>query len=117
MKALTIKNPWAYLICIGQKDVENRTWHTKFRGRVLIHSAAKEDMKKNVPLILNFSPNSAIIGSVEIIDCIRDFNSEWAFPEYWHWILRDAELFKNPILGIKGSLSFWNIPEGICISV
>ena len=27
MKALSIKQPWAWLICAGYKDVENRTWH------------------------------------------------------------------------------------------
>lgn len=26
MKALSIKQPWAWLICKGFKDVENRTW-------------------------------------------------------------------------------------------
>ncbi len=26
MKALSIKQPWAWLICKGYKDVENRTW-------------------------------------------------------------------------------------------
>lgn len=27
MKALSIKQPWAWLICAGYKDVENRNWH------------------------------------------------------------------------------------------
>ena len=26
MKALSIKQPWAWLICSGLKDIENRTW-------------------------------------------------------------------------------------------
>ena len=26
MKALSIKQPWAWLICIGVKDIENRDW-------------------------------------------------------------------------------------------
>ncbi len=26
MKALSIKQPWAWLICAGYKDIENRTW-------------------------------------------------------------------------------------------
>lgn len=32
MKALSIRQPWAWLIIHGGKDVENRTWHTKHRG-------------------------------------------------------------------------------------
>lgn len=27
MKALSIKQPWAWLICAGYKDIENRNWH------------------------------------------------------------------------------------------
>ena len=38
MKAITIKQPWASLIVEGIKDIENRTWKTSFRGRVLIHA-------------------------------------------------------------------------------
>jgi hypothetical protein len=39
MYCLSIRNPLSYLICAGVKDVENRTWTTKFRGRILIHSS------------------------------------------------------------------------------
>ena len=40
-KAISIKQPWSFLIASGIKDVENRTWQTKFRGRVLLHAGAK----------------------------------------------------------------------------
>ena len=45
-KAISIKQPWAYLIASGTKDVENRTWKTNFRGRVLIHVGAKVDNRQ-----------------------------------------------------------------------
>ena len=44
MKAISIKQPWAYLIASGIKDIENRTWKCpeKYIGtRVLIHASAK----------------------------------------------------------------------------
>jgi len=25
-KAISVRQPWAYLICAGIKDIENRTW-------------------------------------------------------------------------------------------
>jgi ASCH domain len=40
MKALPIRQPYAWLIVNGHKDIENRAWPTKFRGRVLIHASA-----------------------------------------------------------------------------
>jgi hypothetical protein len=39
MKALSIRQPWAWLIVKGYKDIENRTWATKLRGRVFVHAS------------------------------------------------------------------------------
>lgn len=41
MKALTLWQPWASLIAIGEKRVETRVWTTKYRGDLAIHAAAK----------------------------------------------------------------------------
>ena len=38
-KVLSVKNPFAYLILQGGKDVENRTWTTDYRGRLYIHAS------------------------------------------------------------------------------
>ncbi len=38
MKALSLTQPMAWAIFNG-KDVENRTWPTKCRGRVMIHAS------------------------------------------------------------------------------
>jgi len=45
VKALSIKQPWAWLIANGFKDIENRNWrHTpKLRGRFLIHAGQRMD--------------------------------------------------------------------------
>ena len=50
MKAITIKQPWASLIVHGIKDIENRTWRTNYRGRVLIHAAGSHGKKFSVDL-------------------------------------------------------------------
>ena len=39
MKALSIRQPWAWMILYAGKDIENREWPTRFRGRVLIHAS------------------------------------------------------------------------------
>jgi activating signal cointegrator 1 len=41
MKALTLWQPWATLIAMGEKRIETRTWSTRYRGELAIHSAAK----------------------------------------------------------------------------
>ena len=45
MKALNIKQPWAWLIANGNKGIETRTWLTKYRGPLLI-VASKAPMTK-----------------------------------------------------------------------
>ncbi len=41
LKALSIKNPYAFLIAAGIKDIENRSQPTKHRGKIFIHATAK----------------------------------------------------------------------------
>ena len=130
MKALTIKQPYALLICAGLKDVENRSWRTNFRGKIYIHASQKIDsrhremsllftynqwnsMSKNIQekMVRGIFDFSAIIGEVDIVDCIQNSDSIWAIEGHWHWILKNAVLYKEPITNIKGKLSFWEFSE------
>lgn len=133
MKTITIKQPWASLICtprkdnpqLGIKDIENRTWPTKFRGRVLVHAGAAKARFNFTSLQyeelnrLNLRRwydseqiKGAIIGSVEIVDCVINHPSIWAerhnvpFKPY-NWVLANPVLFPEPVPA-KGKLSFWD---------
>jgi len=148
MKTITIKQPWASLLFIDNgykpKDIENRTWKTNFRGKVLIHAGASfldlsevftdeqfdqihGDVRYN--LITKKFPTSAIIGSVEIVDCVQDHPSIWAehavinkyidgnleSSRFTHnWVLANPILFDKPILNVKGKLSFWDYSVELC---
>jgi hypothetical protein len=141
MKAISIKNPWASLIVQGVKDIENRTWKTSFRGTVLVHASGKPsgtitdlltqdqfdslNVNRFAPLWLQFLmagryTNSAIIGTVDIVDCVIGHHSIWAEktdmpagPTWvekptFNWVLKNPVLFPEPILNVKGKLSFWD---------
>lgn len=151
MKAITVKQPWASLIVEGIKDIENRTWKTNFRGRVLIHAGvtpAKGWTKRDGgAYVLNdkqyftvtvsdkfaeiFGSHltfGAIIGSVEIVDCVVNHPSIWAEKSHmlydgfspseyditYNWVLSNPILFDKPI-PCKGKLSFWEfeMPENV----
>ncbi|MDX5091650.1 ASCH domain-containing protein, partial [Lactobacillus crispatus] len=43
MKAITIHQPWATLIALGEKQFETRSWETKYRGPLAIHAGKKVD--------------------------------------------------------------------------
>ncbi len=37
--ALSLRQPWAWAVVHAGKNIENRTWSTKFRGEFFIHAA------------------------------------------------------------------------------
>lgn len=95
MKALTVKQPFAHLICVGIKDVENRTWKCpeKHIGKhVLVHAGyAKQKSIQNTLSIEQFKEynktikederlflKGSILGSVRIVDCVINHPSIWA---------------------------------------
>lgn len=43
MKAITIIQPWATLVALGEKKFETRSWATKYRGPLAIHAGKKVD--------------------------------------------------------------------------
>lgn len=142
MKTLTVKQPWATFIVSGVKDVENRTWKTSYRGRVLIHASAKPAfhnltmnlthaqmdaiVKTDFPLDARdeFYTDSAIIGEVDIVDCVLNHPSIWAEPtdEFllaldvvkptYNWVLENPRFYEEPILNVKGALSLWDFKLG-----
>lgn len=148
-KAITVKQPWAYLLCAGIKDVENRTWSLpeKYRGeRVFIHASGKPDKEpymlfsdaqiesigdnRIMDVVESYEMTSAIIGSCRFIDCVTNHPSVWAehwVTKDWHngvfggtydkevynWVVTEPILFAEPILDVKGKLSFWDCSEFI----
>lgn len=39
MKALSLTQPWATLVALGEKRIETRSWRTDYRGPLAIHAA------------------------------------------------------------------------------
>lgn len=111
-RALSVRQPWAYAILHLGKDVENRPWRTHYRGRILIQATLKIERDEAVKLKLDPDklPTGAIIGSVEIVDCVRNSKSKWAIRGRWHWILKNPRYLAKPIQ-FKGALGFIRVPS------
>jgi hypothetical protein len=43
VKVISIIQPWSTLIALGEKKYETRSWSTKHRGEIAIHSSRKID--------------------------------------------------------------------------
>lgn len=116
-----MRQPWAAAIFEAGKDVENRTWLTDYRGRLWIHAGrARSRVEPDAwaeahglwlpeePL-----PRGVIVGSVELVDIVRDADSPWALRAHHHWLLRRAMVLVQPVER-KGSLGlrFIRPPQG-----
>lgn len=112
MKAISIKQPWAYLILEHGKDIENRKWKTKVRGRVLIHASKQvdEEAMKLFHLENTYLPTGCIVGSVEIMDCVTKSTSRW-FSGPFGFVLKHPQ--KLTPFKYKGQLNFFNVSEDI----
>jgi hypothetical protein len=110
-RALSIRQPWAHAILHLGKDVENRKWRTHFRGPILIQVSLKIEREEALKLKLDPDnlPTGVIVGSVEIVDCVRNSRSKWANARHWHWLLENPRALMKPIL-FKGALGFPRVP-------
>ncbi len=128
MIALSIRQPWASLILKAGKDIENRCWPTKFRGRILIH-AAKGCTRAELEDALDFAEDASgtrytvdlktihrggIIGSVEIVDCVSASDSPWFVGEFG-FVLRDPQPL--PFTPWKGQLGFFDVPQSAMVAL
>ena len=112
---------------VAFKDVENRAKPTTYRGRVAIHASTrpapfeptlKQCMDMGIApmsVLLYYStdrqivPRGALIGEVDIVDCVTESDSPW-FTGPYGWILANPQPYDTPI-PYKGKLGFFEIPE------
>lgn len=137
MKALTIKQPWAWTIVNGTKRVENRTWKPPFNiigQRIAIHSSArieKDELLAYGELGTGVSPHydtlpkGCIVGTAIIKGYVvvngtggvemqtkgaQGYNPRkdpWFFGPVG-WLLDDVR--KVSPLPSKGALGLWDVP-------
>lgn len=138
VRALTVRQPFASAIIFGGKDVENRGWGTRYRGRLLIHAGMGVDWKASAmawtaagltppPPAGRFDrsawlaslPLGRIIGTVILASCHHESTeqprlscSPWGMPDQYHWDLIRARPLPEPV-PCKGALSLWRLPENV----
>lgn len=117
MKAISIRQPWAWLIVNGYKDIENRSWNTKYRGPVLIHASTRKPTEEEwrvamkiaishgapLPRPSNFE-YGGIVGVTTITDCVERSDSPWFFGPRGFTLADSHRVHFSPM---KGKLSFF----------
>jgi hypothetical protein len=123
LKALTIRQPWAWAVVYAGKDVENRRWRTAYRGPLLIHAAKHTDPAGAASLLWTmadpeafgqpraaFETCGAIIGLAYLADILTDSPSPWAQPGCYHWMLESPAPVDPPV-PCQGRQGRWNPPD------
>lgn len=104
MKALTIRQPWAALIVAGFKDIENRTWTTKYRGPLLIHVSSTEwsELSRIVGRGRKKELYSKAIGIVDLVDVVESHPSPWFEGPYGLVLANPRPIKHVPMAGKLG---------------
>lgn len=128
--ALSIRQPWAWLIVNGHKDIENRDWATPFRGRFLVRAGktlprSYYDEFVDTVDMAGFAPSGIVLPSFDdlralcggfvgwstVVDCVREHPSPWKMDGSYGFVLRDSTPI--PFVPYSGRLGWFNVPEGI----
>jgi len=110
MKALSVRQPWAWAIIFAGKDIENRFWNTRYRGPLLIHAGAVYDAGAAMPGGV-LAPKKddlafgAIIGLVDLVHVVKESPSMW-FEGPYGFVLRNPRALGRPV-ACPGERGLW----------
>lgn len=118
MKALSIRQPWAWLILAGPKDVENRTWRTRYRGPLAIHAARRLDevyVPRFADLLAEIGlpedyPRGGLVGMVELVDVVTASDSPWFCGPYGFVLANPRPL---PFVTCRGLPGIFEVPDNV----
>ncbi len=119
MKCLSIRQPWALLVCVGAKMIENRSRNTLHRGEIAIHAggntaalkhfAEQDAWDESLRELFSFG---AIIGVADLCDAVpfeRCLHSDpWAEGPFC-FMFRNPRLLVTPIPH-KGRVNLCELP-------
>lgn len=114
MKALTVCQPWAWLIVNGHKRIENRSWRPgdRYRGPLIIHAGkscgwagacSDPDLLALVPGLPAAEEHvyGAIVGIVDVVDYLRAEDGRVVHDPFaggpWCWMLENPRAFAEPV--------------------
>ncbi|WP_379127974.1 ASCH domain-containing protein [Paenibacillus sp. sgz500958] len=134
MRCLTIRQPWATLVALGEKEFETRSWKTGYRGELAIHAgktidkaACLEEPFRSVLARHGYTadnlPTGSIIAAGNLTECYEAAqlaereggisDNEVVFGDFsegrYAWKLESMTPLVHPIPA-KGRLGFWEYP-------
>jgi cytochrome c-type biogenesis protein CcmH/NrfG len=122
IRALSVRQPWAWCICAGVKTTENRTWSTEHRGTIAIHASTSVEVVNRIrketgsqAMHRNNFAFGAIIGFADIVDVAtygrQHENDPFAEGPYC-WKLANGHFLKKPV-PLPGKLNLFTLSQEI----
>lgn len=112
MKIITVRQPYAWLIVAGFKDIENRKYRTSYRGTLVIQSSKRHipadselaaiEARHSIRILREQLQYGGIIGVATLIDCVSVSDSPW-FQGPVGWKLKDQR--EVPFIAWTGMLA------------
>lgn len=112
MKALTLHQPWASLVALGLKNVETRSWSTRYRGPLAIHAGANYKASRNFDAQQAAHgrlsddqwadmPFGAVVAVCELVAVFPtdDLDESYRFHTMEYPDIADGELLSYPLTG------------------
>ena len=130
LRAISVRQPWAWAITFGGKTVENRSrrdpWKTAIGERILVHASKSHDSYDDREVMrlagtdaLPVMPHGALVAQAVVLDvhhanqCRNPYSgrycSKWAQPDQWHIVLDDVEPLPSSV-PCRGALGLFT-PE------
>jgi hypothetical protein len=129
MRAVSIRQPWAWAIARGHRPVTNQDVPTAYRGPMLVHASMRVDLSScHSPLIRSagWDPADplATLGAViavaeltgvcspgEVCEC-----GPWAEEGSHHWRISGVRALPRPVVAL-GRLGLWEPSAGLISNV
>lgn len=123
MRALSIWQPWAWLIVNGHKDIENRTWKLDYRGPLIIHAGKKmgQEQLDDVMWVQHTFPHirmppirsmhfGGIVGVVDVTACVTQSDSKWFNGPFGFVLAKQREI---PFVAMNGKLGLFPVKASL----
>lgn len=142
MKAITLKHPWPWAVCVLNKRIENRTWEPwpkqlKIGDWLAIHGGKwptsqneiggiedeandlandfkDRDFARNLHLA-DVKACSGIVAVCKFGGVVTESDDPW-FEGPFGWLLNDLVVLRKPV-PCKGAQGLWDLPEDVLEAV
>lgn len=128
LPCLSLWQPWASVMLLGPKDLENRPWATNYRGPLLVHAAKnkQDDIPEAHAKVRELWPAwdsmrrdhppafGALVGIATVTGCApaaRFKGNPWAWGPFCH-VWEERYAFADPI-PYRGAQGMFRVPVSV----